>query len=464
MYACSALSGTPARAIAAAGAARSAAGIEPQRSTAAARPGGRAVRAARRRPDVEDLRRVAEGHLGRQEVGAVAPGRRRGRAPRRRSRAASAPRPRPRRACSRRRPGRSAAARRPTTRAPRATAASTALPPSRSTRAPASALIGWPAATMPRAGRAHAAHDGEGRGGPPPPAGRRPPRLVVPRVDTLGPQVSGADHSRAFKDFEAAGWSRNAVGYGALTGRITAHVAGPLLDAARVAQGATVLDVGCGRGDLCAAAAARGARPTGVDLAGGMVAAAREAHPGLDFRVGDAEDLPFATARSTPRSRLPRQPPAAPRARGGRVAPRPRARRPGRRGDVGPARARRVPRPPRRRHGRGERRRGRSLPARPARLPLRRRRRAAGAARGRRPRGGRGRARSTSPTRSRTWTSSGRGQHRQRAHGRAAPGARRRRARPGPRRARRTPRAAAIDGRPRTRDRRQHRRGVSPGA
>lgn len=108
--------------------------------------------------------------------------------------------------------------------------------------------------------------------------------------------MSGADHSRAFKDFEAAGWSRNAVGYGALTGRITAHVAGPLLDAARVAQGVTVLDVGCGRGDLCAAAAARGARPTGVDLAGGMVAAAREAHPGLDFRVGDAEDLPFATA------------------------------------------------------------------------------------------------------------------------------------------------------------------------
>ena len=43
MYACSALSGTPARASAAAGAARSAAGIEPQRSIAAARPGGRAV-------------------------------------------------------------------------------------------------------------------------------------------------------------------------------------------------------------------------------------------------------------------------------------------------------------------------------------------------------------------------------------------------------------------------------------
>ena len=107
--------------------------------------------------------------------------------------------------------------------------------------------------------------------------------------------MSGADDSRAFKDFEAAGWSRNAAGYGALTGRITAHVADPLLDAARVATGTSVVDVGCGRGDLCAAAAARGARPTGVDLADGMVAAARSAHPGLDFRVGDAEGLPFAT-------------------------------------------------------------------------------------------------------------------------------------------------------------------------
>jgi SAM-dependent methyltransferase len=105
--------------------------------------------------------------------------------------------------------------------------------------------------------------------------------------------VDGTDDSQAFKDFEAAGWSGNAAGYGALTGRITAHVAGPLLDAAGVAAGTTVLDVGCGHGELCAAAAARGARPTGVDLAEGMVDAARTAHPDLTFCVADAEALPF---------------------------------------------------------------------------------------------------------------------------------------------------------------------------
>ena len=106
--------------------------------------------------------------------------------------------------------------------------------------------------------------------------------------------MGGTDDSQAFKDFEAAGWNRNAAGYGALTGRITAHVAGPLLDAAGVGAGTTVLDVGCGHGGLCAAAAERGARPTGVDLAEGMVEAARAAHPGLEFAVADAEDLPFA--------------------------------------------------------------------------------------------------------------------------------------------------------------------------
>jgi len=108
--------------------------------------------------------------------------------------------------------------------------------------------------------------------------------------------VSDADHSRAFKDFETAGWSANAARYGDLTGRITAHVADALLDAAGVREGTRVLDVGCGRGDLCAAAATRGARPLGVDLAAGMIDAARDAHPDLEFRRGDAEELPFERA------------------------------------------------------------------------------------------------------------------------------------------------------------------------
>jgi ubiquinone/menaquinone biosynthesis C-methylase UbiE len=106
--------------------------------------------------------------------------------------------------------------------------------------------------------------------------------------------VGGDEHSQAFKDFEAAGWSANAGGYGRLTGRITALVCDALLDAAAVRDGVRVLDVGCGPGALSAAAAARGARPTGVDLADGMVQAARRAHPHLEFVAGDAEALPCA--------------------------------------------------------------------------------------------------------------------------------------------------------------------------
>jgi ubiquinone/menaquinone biosynthesis C-methylase UbiE len=103
------------------------------------------------------------------------------------------------------------------------------------------------------------------------------------------------DHSELFKAFESSGWSSNAAGYHRLTGRITARVADALLDAAGVGSGVRVLDAGCGPGDLCAAAAARGAQPVGVDIAAGMVGAARAAHPELDFREADVEDLPFAS-------------------------------------------------------------------------------------------------------------------------------------------------------------------------
>ena len=57
--------------------------------------------------------------------------------------------------------------------------------------------------------------------------------------------------------------------------------------------GTRVLDVGCGLGDLAAAAAARGAVATGTDLAEGMVEAARRRHPGLEFVLADGEALPF---------------------------------------------------------------------------------------------------------------------------------------------------------------------------
>jgi SAM-dependent methyltransferase len=102
---------------------------------------------------------------------------------------------------------------------------------------------------------------------------------------------SADDAGAAFKAFEAAGWSDRAATYGALMARATAHATEPLLRG--VAAGDRVLDVGSGLGDLAAAAAARGAHATGIDLAPDMVRVARERHPRLTFLEGDAEDLPF---------------------------------------------------------------------------------------------------------------------------------------------------------------------------
>jgi ubiquinone/menaquinone biosynthesis C-methylase UbiE len=61
-----------------------------------------------------------------------------------------------------------------------------------------------------------------------------------------------------------------------------------------VREGLRVLDVATGPGYAAAAAARRGANVVGLDFSAAMVAEARRKHPTLDFREGDAEELPFA--------------------------------------------------------------------------------------------------------------------------------------------------------------------------
>lgn len=101
------------------------------------------------------------------------------------------------------------------------------------------------------------------------------------------------DGSGAFKAFEAEGWGERAQSYQQLTGRITARVGEELIARVSPQPGAKVLDVGTGLGDLAGAAAERGAACVGVDLSDGMLAAARERHPGVDFLRADVEALPF---------------------------------------------------------------------------------------------------------------------------------------------------------------------------
>jgi SAM-dependent methyltransferase len=99
----------------------------------------------------------------------------------------------------------------------------------------------------------------------------------------------------AFKELEIAGWREPGRGdaYDAVVGRVTARVAEPLLDAVGVRQGTSLLDVATGTGHVAGAAAARGAHAVGVDISEEMLARARRLYDGVEFALGDAEELAF---------------------------------------------------------------------------------------------------------------------------------------------------------------------------
>ncbi|KUP97372.1 class I SAM-dependent methyltransferase [Thermobifida cellulosilytica] len=63
-----------------------------------------------------------------------------------------------------------------------------------------------------------------------------------------------------------------------------------LLDA-MLERGSRVLDAGCGPGRVGGELAVRGHRVVGVDIDPYLIAAAREDHPGADWRVGDLAEL-----------------------------------------------------------------------------------------------------------------------------------------------------------------------------
>ncbi len=99
--------------------------------------------------------------------------------------------------------------------------------------------------------------------------------------------------SHPYRDFEHAGWERAAAAYADTFGRVSNPFVPALLDAVAIQAGAGLLDVACGPGLVSAAAAARGAKVTGIDFSRNMVEEAERRYPGLTFREGDAEALPF---------------------------------------------------------------------------------------------------------------------------------------------------------------------------
>jgi len=99
--------------------------------------------------------------------------------------------------------------------------------------------------------------------------------------------------SRAFREFEHAGWQSVVVQYDTAFGPLTTQAIEPLLDAVGAGRGIHLLDVAAGPGYVAVAAARRGAIVVGIDFSAPMVAEARRKYPGIEFQVGNAEALPF---------------------------------------------------------------------------------------------------------------------------------------------------------------------------
>lgn len=97
-----------------------------------------------------------------------------------------------------------------------------------------------------------------------------------------------------FDVYERELWAGRAPAYQRGFARLTAYMAGPLLDAAGVGAGTRVLDVGTGPGVVSAEAARRGAEVSAMDADPLMAETARRNVPGLDVTVAVLPDVPFA--------------------------------------------------------------------------------------------------------------------------------------------------------------------------
>jgi ubiquinone/menaquinone biosynthesis C-methylase UbiE len=97
----------------------------------------------------------------------------------------------------------------------------------------------------------------------------------------------------AFNDFERSMWEQRATGYADGFEAVTALTIEPLLDAVGAHEGTDLVDVGTGPGFVAAAAVARGANVTGIDVADAMVEIASRRVPTGRFENGSAEALPL---------------------------------------------------------------------------------------------------------------------------------------------------------------------------
>ncbi|MFI9788966.1 class I SAM-dependent methyltransferase [Kitasatospora sp. NPDC051984] len=100
----------------------------------------------------------------------------------------------------------------------------------------------------------------------------------------------------SFDANERTAWAGRAGAYAATFGRLCAHTAPKLLDAAEVSTGTRLLDVGTGPGTVAAAACVRGAEVTAVDAEPSMLELARRNAPSARLELATLPELPYLDA------------------------------------------------------------------------------------------------------------------------------------------------------------------------
>jgi SAM-dependent methyltransferase len=88
-------------------------------------------------------------------------------------------------------------------------------------------------------------------------------------------------------------WGDRATDWAALVAPFGAPAWAAIADATAIRAGGRVLDIGCGTGEFCRLAAARGAVASGIDAAPGMIEVARRLGPEVDLQVGSMSSLPW---------------------------------------------------------------------------------------------------------------------------------------------------------------------------
>jgi SAM-dependent methyltransferase len=102
-----------------------------------------------------------------------------------------------------------------------------------------------------------------------------------------------SDPERTTAAAEGAAWGAAAAGWVEYWAGFAAPAREAVARAVEIAAGDSVLDIGCGSGEFCTLAAARGARVSGIDAAADMIETARRRLPEADLRVGPIERLPW---------------------------------------------------------------------------------------------------------------------------------------------------------------------------